>query len=63
MKIDETTLSIFRRLRQGRKSFREIADDLGLAENTVRSRVNRLIEEGTLEISAGWTRKTCPDTP
>ncbi len=50
MKIDETNLSIIKELHDGRKPFREIADKLGLAENTVRSRVSRLQEEGALEI-------------
>jgi len=51
MKIDETNLSIIKHLKDGRKSFSSIADDLSLTENTVRSRVNRLMEEGVLEIT------------
>lgn len=50
MKIDETTIAIIRHLREGRKSFRKIADNLGITENTVRSRVNKLKKEGILEI-------------
>ena len=50
MKIDENTLAIIKSLRNGRRSFREIANELGLSENTVRSRVARLIEEGILDI-------------
>jgi Lrp/AsnC family transcriptional regulator for asnA, asnC and gidA len=50
LKIDETNIGIIKELHDGRKSFREIADKLGLAENTVRNRVSRLQEEGALEI-------------
>ena len=50
MKIDATTIAILRHLKAGRKSYKEIADDLALAENTVRARVNRLKEEGILKI-------------
>jgi len=51
MKIDQTSIEIIKHLRDGRKSFGQIAKDLDVAENTVRSRVNRLIEEGVLDIS------------
>jgi Lrp/AsnC family transcriptional regulator for asnA, asnC and gidA len=51
MKIDKINLSIIKHLRNGRKSYKKIAEELSLSENTVRSRVNRLIEEGVLEIT------------
>ena len=51
MKINDTTIAIIRHLRDGRKSYKEIADDLSIAENTVRSHVNRMTEEGLLEIT------------
>jgi len=51
MKIDETNISIIKHLRDGRKSFGAIAEELSITENTVRSRVNKLMEEGILEIS------------
>ena len=51
MKIDETSLAIIKHLREGRKSFKKIAEDLSVTENTVRARVNRLIEEGVLDIT------------
>lgn len=51
MKVDETNIAIIKHLRKGRKSYKNIADDLGITENTVRSRVARLMEEGLLEIS------------
>ena len=51
MKIDETNIAIIKHLRQGRKSYKKIADELSISENTVRARVNKLIEKGILEIS------------
>ena len=51
MKMDETNIAIIKHLRDGRKSFKKIAEDLGLTENTVRSRVNKLQEEGVLDIT------------
>jgi Lrp/AsnC family transcriptional regulator for asnA, asnC and gidA len=51
MKIDETSLAIIKHLREGRKSFQKIAENLSITENTVRARVNRLIEEGVLDIT------------
>lgn len=51
MRMDQTNLAIIKQLRDGRKSFRRIAEALSLSENTVRTRVNRLIQEGVLEIA------------
>lgn len=50
MKIDELNISIIRHLQEGRKSYKIIAEDLGVSENTVRSRVGKLEEEGVLDI-------------
>lgn len=49
MKIDETNIDIIKELKQGKKSFKKIADKLGITENTVRARVNKLQEEDILE--------------
>lgn len=51
VKIDAGTIAIVKWLRNGRESFKRIADRLGLAENTVRSRVQRLVQEKILEIT------------
>jgi Lrp/AsnC family transcriptional regulator for asnA, asnC and gidA len=51
MKIDETSLAIIKQLRDGRKSFKKIAEELSLSENTVRGRVNRLVDEGVLDVA------------
>lgn len=50
MKIDELNISIIRHLQEGRKSYKVIAEDLGVSENTIRSRVSKLEEEGVLDI-------------
>ena len=51
MKIDKTNLQIIKQLRDGRKSFKAIAEELSVSENTIRTRVSKLAEEGILEIS------------
>ncbi len=51
VKMDETNKAIIRQLRDGRKPFSAIAEELSITENTVRARVNKLIDEGVLEIS------------
>ncbi len=50
MKIDQTNINIIRELKEGKRSYKKIADTLAITENTVRSRVNRLQQEGVLEI-------------
>jgi Lrp/AsnC family transcriptional regulator for asnA, asnC and gidA len=61
MKLDETTISIIRHLRDGRKSFRAIADSLSLSENTVRQRVRKLVDEDVLEITGLVDPEAMPD--
>ena len=51
MKIDQTNIKIIKHLRDGRKSYKKIAEDLNITENTVRSRVNKLIEDKVLDIT------------
>jgi Lrp/AsnC family transcriptional regulator for asnA, asnC and gidA len=51
MKTDKINLEIIKQLRDGRKSFKNIAETLSVSENTVRARVTKLSEEGVLEIS------------
>jgi Lrp/AsnC family transcriptional regulator, regulator for asnA, asnC and gidA len=61
MKIDQTNIDIIRELKDGKKSFKKIADKLQITENTVRSRVNKLQEEGVLEICGLVDPATLPD--
>ncbi len=49
-RIDETNKEIIKQLIDGRKPFSAIAEELKITENTVRSRVNKMIEEGLLKI-------------
>jgi Lrp/AsnC family transcriptional regulator for asnA, asnC and gidA len=52
MRIDETNIGIIKQLRDGRRSFKAVADSLGITENTVRARVKKLQNEGLLDITA-----------
>jgi Lrp/AsnC family transcriptional regulator, regulator for asnA, asnC and gidA len=60
MKIDENTIAIIKHLRDGRKSFKKIAEDLSLSENTVRTRVNKMQREGILDITGVVDPATIP---
>ncbi|MCE5336371.1 MAG: Lrp/AsnC family transcriptional regulator [Desulfobacteraceae bacterium] len=60
MKIDAINLAIIKHLRDGRKSFRLIAEQLGLTENTIRARVKKLTEENVLQISGLVTPEAIP---
>jgi Lrp/AsnC family transcriptional regulator for asnA, asnC and gidA len=51
MNIDKNNLAIIKHLRNGRKSYKKIAQDLSVSENTVRTRVQKLMDEGVLEIN------------
>jgi Lrp/AsnC family transcriptional regulator for asnA, asnC and gidA len=61
MKLDDTNKAIIRLLEDGRKPFSAIAEEIGITENTVRSRVNRLIEDGVLKISGLVNPQMLPD--
>lgn len=51
MKIDQINIDIMRHIRDGRKSLKKIANEMNLSENTVRSHLNKMIDNGLLEIS------------
>ena len=51
MNIDKTNLAIIKHLRNGRKSYQKISRDLSISENTVRTRVQKLIDKGILDIN------------
>ncbi len=61
MKLDETNKAIIKELKNGRKAFSAIADGIGITENTVRSRVNKLLEDGVLEITGLVDPQAVPD--
>jgi len=60
MKIDQSVIDLIKHLRDGRKSLKKIAGDLRLSENTVRSRVNQLKQEGVLEIAGVVSPEALP---
>ena len=49
--MDTTDIRIIKELNDGRISFKTIADSLGLAEGTVRTRVKKLRSKGQLDIT------------
>jgi Lrp/AsnC family transcriptional regulator for asnA, asnC and gidA len=51
MKIDEISKKIIRQLRDGRKSFGEIAKKMGITPNTARGRARKLVANGVLDIT------------
>jgi len=51
MKIDEISRKIIRQLRNGRKSFGEIAKELSITPNTVRMRAKKLLANGILDVT------------
>lgn len=61
MEIDKINIEILRHLKDGRKSFKIIADDLSITENTVRSRVNKLTSEGILNFSGNVKIDSLPN--
>lgn len=61
MQLDATNLAIINHLKDGRASFKKIAEDLSLAEGTVRSRVKKLTDEGVLSISGLVNPEALPE--
>lgn len=59
--MDATDISIINELKDGRMSFKKIAQTLGLAEGTVRTRVKRLRSEGFLDITGLVNPEALPD--
>ncbi len=51
MSKDDLNRQIIRHLRDGRKSFSEIATSLDVTTNTIRARVNKLIKQGVVDIN------------
>ncbi len=59
--MDTTDIAIIHQLKDGRASFKSIADTLGLAEGTVRSRVKRLRLNGQLDITGLVDPESLPE--
>lgn len=59
--MDTTDIAIINELKDGRISFNKIAQTLGLAEGTVRTRVKKLRIEGKLDITGLVDPEALPD--
>lgn len=59
--LDAVNLSIIRLLQNGRRSYSEIAESLGLSESTVRSRVSKMTSDGILQLGASVSIKRLPE--
>ena len=59
--MDTTDIAIINELKDGRISFKKIAQTLGLAEGTVRTRVKRLCTDGQLDITGLVDPQALPD--
>ncbi len=59
--MDATDIAIIKELKDGRISFKKIAQTLSLAEGTVRTRVKRLRGDGLLDITALVDPEALPD--
>lgn len=51
MKLDKMNIAIVERLKDGRIAYKKIAEELGVAEGTIRSRIRKMQEEGILTIT------------
>ena len=49
-KLDKIDLDIVRELYDGRTPYKNVAEKIGLTTNTVRNRVNKMLENGVLQI-------------
>ena len=49
--FDETSREIVKQLRDGRKSYDQIAKNLSITTNTVRARVKKLVKDGVFDIT------------
>ena len=61
MKFDEINVAIINYLRDGRIPFKRIANELGVSEGTIRSRVKKLQTDGVLEIAGLINPDVLPD--
>lgn len=59
--MDSTDIDIIKELKDGRISFKKVADRLGLAEGTVRNRVRKLKKHGILDITGVVDPEALPE--
>lgn len=60
-RLDDTNIAIVQKLQDGRKPFSQIAQELKITENTVRSRVNKMMDDGILKIQGLVDPQMMPD--
>ena len=51
MKLDKVNIAIIEHLRDGRVAYKKIAETLGVAEGTIRSRIKKMQKEGVLTVT------------
>ena len=51
MKLDKVNIAIIEHLRDGRVAYKKIAENLGVAEGTIRSRIKKMKHEGVLTVT------------
>jgi len=51
MQIDPLNIAIIRQLRDGRKTAKDIGKEIGVSPNTVRRRIEKLTQAGTLTVT------------
>lgn len=51
MRLDKVNVAIIEHLRDGRIAYKKIAEKLGVAEGTIRSRIKKLQDEGVLTVT------------
>ena len=59
--MDRTDIAIINELKDGRISYKMIAERLGLAEGTIRNRVRKLQQDGVLDITGLVDPEALPD--
>ncbi len=61
MQFDPLNVEIVRQLKDGRKSAKDIAEDIGVSQNTVRRRIEKLTKAGTLTVTGLVDTDTLPN--
>jgi len=61
MQFDPLNIEIIRQLRDGRKSSKDIAEELGVSQNTIRRRISKMIQTGTLTVTGLVDTDTLPN--
>ena len=61
MQFDPLNTEIIRQLKDGRKSAKDIAEDIGVSQNTVRRRIEKLTKAGTLTVTGLVDTDTLPN--